>query len=195
MLTNRASIYLQSLERLPFVSTRLVETIFQDRGEVLFPCWLDFHDRFAGHVEHIGRDIAIWGLIHENPRWLVSLQPSLDSDIDENNAENLYVACADVHPSYDYQLDQRGHFTGPCAATFDIHVERVALIRDFCSELVKALLPSDLQDPDVRARILGNAMRVTEASDQYFEYSMSDSHLVLRNRETDVLRGWIRVGV
>src|SRR5215467_1789624 len=109
MLSSRAVAFLSTLERRSFVPTRKVEEIIGNRGYPCYPKWLEFHERFAGYVETIGPDVAVWGLIHENPQWLLPMKADIDR---EPLQETWYITCADVHPSYNYRLDDKGEFLG-----------------------------------------------------------------------------------
>jgi hypothetical protein len=92
---------------------------------------LEFHDRFAGYVEP-GPDEQVWGLVHRAPRWLGELEVSASAEDGRH-----YVICADVHPSYDMQLDQEGvHYTTctvPRATSFAMMIEQHAFLEEFCA--------------------------------------------------------------
>ena len=126
-LSERAQSYLATFNRRQPVPVGLVADALARSGCPRLDRWLDFHSRFAGYEELIGRDLAVWGIVHAEPTWL---------DPDEATVElrdgEWRVICADVHPSYDYWLDSRGHFVGlgnggPYEA-FDVKVERDAVM-------------------------------------------------------------------
>ena len=191
MLTTRARDFLTTLERRPAVSTSDVEAIIRAAGFVAFVPWLEFHEKYAGYVEVIGRDMATWGLVHEKAVWLLPRRVEVDR---ETHEDTWYITCADAHPSYTYQLDDKGRFLGGPAESFDIHVERKALGWEFqrTSE-TRALTTHELRDVAFR-RVFATQMKehvVETASDCYTRYYMNDDYLVVEDVESGNLRdGW-----
>ena len=128
-LTSRARSYLVTLERRPAVPlARVVEALARAGCPPLAP-WLDFHERYAGIVDPLGRDEAVLGLVHAAPYW----RRANEVDVDEEGGERQ-ILCAEVHGSYDYTLDESGAFRsygggGPCVS-FDVKVEQDAVIWD-----------------------------------------------------------------
>jgi hypothetical protein len=193
MLTTRAKNFLSTLERRPAIPTEDVEAIIRGAGCPCFAPWLDFHERYAGYLEVFGRDWAIWGLVHEEPVWL----PPRQADIDrEPHDETWYITCADVHPSYTYQLDDMGEFLGGPAESFDVYVERIALGWDFHRRSeIRILTADELRGPAFQ-EIFSDRVKahlVTEASDSFLRYYMNDTYLVVEDASTGRLRnGWQR---
>lgn len=188
MLSSRAKRLLERLERRPAIETADVESIIRAQGYPCLPIWLEFHDRYAGYVEVFGRDCAVWGLVHENPEWLLPRKAEIDR---EPNEETWYITCADAHPSYSYRLDNRGEFLGDPAVSFDVHVERVATFAEFQERVpCRALAVSELRSQAVRDVLLNELYQepVTEASDQFFRYYMNDAYLLVEDAETRELR-------
>jgi hypothetical protein len=179
------------LERRPFVPTRKVEEIIRNQGRPCYPQWLDFHERFAGYVETIGRDVAVWGLIHENPQWLRPMTADIDR---EPLQETWYITCADVHPSYDYRLDDKGEFLGYPAESFDKHVERMAVGWEFKRDRRIEVIDIDELRSQAFLGLFHSTVKpalVPEASDRYLTYYMDDHYLVVEDAETGKLRrGW-----
>ena len=136
-----------------------------------YPCpaaWLAFHQEYAGYVEPLGNDVAVWGLTHREGLWL-----KLNAVVEQQpNAGRCYITCADAHPSYRYLLDDRGRFLGVPADSFDIKVERNALISEISKRSNRPLLRRPQIDRQRFAalleRLLGNV--VPEASDSCFRY-------------------------
>jgi hypothetical protein len=62
MLSERARRFLDQCERTTAVPTADAERILRAGGWPTAPAWLEFHDRYAGYVERIYRDAAVWGL-------------------------------------------------------------------------------------------------------------------------------------
>lgn len=177
-LSSRARSFLATLERRPTVPAGEVEEIIIRSGYPCFPHWLQFQDRYAGYVERIGWDTAIWGLIQKNTD-----EPEI-----EVCEGTWYITCADLHPSYEYRLDNRGEFLGGRAESFDIHVERLSLGWEFCQRGEARVLDAD----ELQGLVFSDHFRkqikhhlVPEASDRYSRYYMSDTWLVVELARTE----------
>jgi hypothetical protein len=184
MLTKRALTYLSSLTRLPHTSVADVQATLCSQGLPCFPPWLDFHDRFAGYIEVLGRDRAIWGITHVDGTWLREGLADVDKELYE---DRWYVRCADVHPSYNYLLDHQGEFLGYPADSFDIKVERDALVHELASRgKVKRLSRSAARAPEVISMIEAARQNpVPEASDQHFRYFAAPECIVAERVESN----------
>ncbi len=190
-LSEAAIQFLATLERLPHVPTRQVESILLAAGQPCFEPWLAFHDQFAGYVERMGRDVAVWGLMHERPQWLSPLEADIEP---EKDGVTLYITCADVHPSYSYQLDNKGEFLGFPAECFATHVERAGAGSAFKgSSETEAITQAELRDPAFMAR-LGPENVLAPASDSFFNYHEDGDILVVwRHGAPTPQRGWRRL--
>jgi len=150
MLTSRAANYLAGLERLERVSTREVETTLLGQGFPCFAPWLEFHERYAGYVEPMGRDVAIWGIVHRRSEWLDSGRADVDREI---KMDIWYAVCADVHPAYNYRLNNDGEFFGRMATSFDVKIERNALVASFSAKGPNRYITSELHDAAFAQRL------------------------------------------
>jgi hypothetical protein len=125
-LSSRALTYLATLKRGEQVPIERVAEALEISGCPTFAKWIDFHSRFAGYEEEIGRDTAIWGILHSAPTWIQAGAAEVERD-----GDLWRVTCADVHPSYGYWLDSDGRFGGSGSGgpfqTFDVKVERNAV--------------------------------------------------------------------
>lgn len=194
-MTDRAIRYLATLQRVPTIPGRDVEKILADQGQPSFMPWLDFHERYAGYVEPLGADTAIWGLVHEQSYWIAPRRVRVTREVHE---PIWYIACAEVHPSYQYLLDSNGEFLGVPAESFDIKVERNALRWEFASRPGVAQLRAD-EVPQLApldfARKVG-AELVPAASDRYFRYYIGENHLLEEDAEEGQLwKVWHHVAV
>jgi hypothetical protein len=122
-LTSRAQHYLATLKRGEPVPIGIVAESLQRNNCPFFDVWKEFHLRFAGYEEEIGAEKAVWGLAHADPLWGEPWEVDVEPD-----GPDLLIVCADVHPSYNYVLDQHGEFPafgggGPCES-FEIKIER-----------------------------------------------------------------------
>ena len=183
-LSSRAAAYLESLERVESVPTAKVTERLKLEGIPSFSSWTEFHDKFAGYVENIGVERAIWGLMHFASEW----QDPLDVSVDRDGGEYL-IGCADVHPSYDYWLRNNGEFSGiggggPCES-FDKKVEQTALLWS-ATRVGDWSLIVDFNDwsPERQQPILAGRDRgfIPEASDKYKKCWLTDRHLVFQVR-------------
>lgn len=183
MLTERANEYLRSLKRLPAIPTKEVEKIILDAGYPVFDCWLDFHDRYAGYVEVLGCDSAILGLSHEASYWYGPRTVDIDRELHE---EIWYITCAELHPSYTYRLENNGEFLGVRATSFDIHVERCGLLRQFSlGHQTRWMTKDELLAVDARNL---EPFIVPEASDTFSTYYENETHLLIYDVEDEQLR-------
>ncbi len=127
-LTSRACSFLASLDRKEHASgERLADAL---RQKELPDCdaWIEFQERYAGYVEPLGHDWAVWGIVHQAAYWIDPWEVAV-----LRKAEILEISCADAHPSYDYWLRSDGEFrgmtagAGPCKS-FDVKIEQTALV-------------------------------------------------------------------
>lgn len=133
-LSPRAQSYLATLRRHPAVPVDEVAKALDRAGAPPYPAWLDFHERYAGFEEPLGRESAIFGIVHAHSYWLKPGEASVEKEDDGRHS----VACAEVHGSFDYRLYEDGSFTsfgggGPCE-TFDVKIEQNAAFREATSD-------------------------------------------------------------
>lgn len=127
-LSPRAQAFLAALRRHPAVPVSQVADAIREAGCAPYDTWLDFHERYAGYEQPMGRDTAIWGIVHANSYWIGPGKASV-----KRKSDGTWTAiCAEAHGSYDFRLYQDGTFTsydggGPCA-NFDVNVEQLALV-------------------------------------------------------------------
>ncbi len=185
MLTERAQKYLASLDRIRPVPTAEVERVLRNQGSVCPPVWLDFHERYAGYVEPMGgTDTAIWGIVHENSYWLAPGQAHIAESREVD--VNWFVACAEVHGSYVYELGDTGMFRQRSAESFDIKVERNAARVTFMREAVgRPRMWVRLKDPAFVERVRRETVVVPEASDRFYRLQLGDTLCVILDAETD----------
>ena len=137
--TERVQRLLAKRDRVERVPTSAVVSLLRDVGYPVFEPWVAFHDRFAGYVEPLGAgDIAVLGLAQVAPycNWMKELAVDVSYYEAEDGEEELYdIACADVHPSFGYRLDQKGQFFGasgrrPAADSYERRLEQMALYHE-----------------------------------------------------------------
>ena len=193
-LSTRAVAYLATLKRHSAVPVEQVAEALKRANTSVFESWMEFHERFAGYEEIIGHDTAVWGIVHAQPRWgLLPHEAWVRS-----KADDWLVACADVYPSYDYNLNSTGEFIshggGGLHASFVKRVERAALGRDAASGGRKWR-----QECELRDRVNGNlasfvrwsgASVVGEASDKYVTSWRGDDTIIFRNEIINNKESW-----
>jgi hypothetical protein len=191
MLSERARRFLDQCERTTAVRTGDVERILRESGWPIAPAWLEFHDRYAGYVERIYRDAAVWGLVHEDSFWFGPRRAEVDED--EDDEAGLFIYCAELHPAYGYRLDTAGRFLayGQEASSFDVHVERLAVWREFTADhrVHKIVDQERLHDPEYRVELLARLAErpILEASDSNFAWYADEETLVA----DDIRRGYL----
>lgn len=168
-LSPRGRAFLAALRRHPAVPVTRVAEAIREAGCPVFDIWLDFHERYAGYEEPMGKDTAIYGIVHTDSYWLVPGKVWVKKAVNGTWS----VACAEAHGSYDFRLYQDGCFRsfdggGPCE-TFDVNMEQHALIW----EVKKTGRIWTCDRPKVPAggleafREAVEAERVAEASDRF----------------------------
>ena len=186
-----AKRYLMTLERVEAVPTRIVEDELRRSSTGPLAVWLDFHENFAGYVQPLGRESATWGLMHRDPEWLEPLSLDLEP---EKDGSALYVACADVHPSYDYRLDDKGAFLSPPAESFGVFVERSATLWDFGARGPVAPMTADELQGEAFLRRLSESNPEPSLSDVNANYYALDGCFVVwAAGDARPRRGWKRV--
>ncbi len=188
-LSPRAQAYLATLERGEPVPVERVVEALEQVGCPIYDAWLEFHSRFAGYVEVIGRDSGVWGIVHAHPVWLDPWDASV-----ELSGEGWRVVCADIHPSYDYWLSSTGEFIslsgGGSHESFDIKIERNTIFWEAIAGGRSWTIDADL----LRAargidalRVAVGAEIVKEASDKYATcYTSHDVIVIARPATTEV---------
>lgn len=126
LLSDRAEAFLATLTRRPAVPIESLVAKFNNVGVELPDSLVQFHIKYAGYVIPLWHDEIVLGLAHDEARFLGP--DGIDYEFDD---DQLFVACADAHPSYDYWLSTDGEFSGmgsggPCAS-FNEHIEKLAL--------------------------------------------------------------------
>jgi len=190
MLTKRAQDYLRTLARRPAIPASEVERILKGAGSPCFDPWLAFHESYAGYVEPLGRDTAVWGLVHEQGHWIAPGGASVEK---EPHDKAWYIVCADVHPSYSYKLDHLGEFLGEPAVSFDVKVERNALVVDFMSRGKTRYLIQELKDPTRIKELLEGSAIDPHTADKFARYHVSTRYLLKEDAESGgFVYGWAR---
>lgn len=189
MLTKRATDFLSTLERREHLPTESVSELIVRAGFEPLGHWLAFHERYAGYVDDLGNDDAILGLAHRSPQWLEAEEIEIE---EENDGVTRYITCADVHPSYTYQLDHRGEFLGGPARSFDVHFERKAMGWEFGRDRkVRFLSAADFRG--VRGLEPDEGHVVQEASDEFSRYVLVENYLVVTSGDgATVRKAWQR---
>ena len=196
-LSRRASNYLATLCREDPLPVGKVEELLRAQNVPAHPAWLAFHEQFAGYYEDIGAgDLAVWGLAFGAAR--KSGGDAHTVYVNLHNGVPISVSCADVHPSWDYNLTPDGKFVGPPfpSDNFSVKVERNALMWEFTSAgPVRRLYEVDgVSLSHLRKQLLDElaAYRVPEASDKIANYYSSRDKLLLESLENATLKLLVR---
>jgi hypothetical protein len=171
-LSSRALSYLETLRRRPAVAVEQVADAIRRAGCEPYPAWLDFHERYAGYEDPLGRETAILGIVHAESFWL---EPG-EASVDQDREGRWSVVCAEVHGTFDYRLHDDGHFTsfggGGPTESFDIKIEQDAVFRETCRRDGRAWTV-DMQNVTIppngldELRAATGAELVPEASDKF----------------------------
>jgi hypothetical protein len=198
MLSQRAQDYLAQLRRDDFLPVVEVERLIVAAGFAAVPAWLAFHEEFAGYREPIGAgDVAIWGLAFQEPGVAGGEPRTVYVNTDRDGAP-VFIACADVHPSFDYNLLCDGAFVGPPfpSETFGVKVERNALLWGFSSSgpCRRVYKMNGVPITRLRDQLLEELTPhlVPEASDRFARYYASGDKVLLEAVEQDTLKLVVR---
>jgi hypothetical protein len=190
MLSARAQRYLATLRREAPVSRSTVLEALKREGAEPFEPWLDFHARYAGYIEPLGLETAVWGLLVNTPRWLrpgvVQVERALSA------YASRFITCADVHPSFEYRLGDTGFFQMRAADSFDLKVERDAARQAFFSSVPRVVRQFELNEPAFLERLSLDTTVVPEASDRHFQLLLGDLVLAFKHVPSGRLtEGWV----
>lgn len=126
-LSEHALGFLATLQRRPYVLISEAIARFEKHGIELPDSSKEFHIKYAGYVIPLGLDEAILGIAHNNARFHNS--NGIDYELENGN---VFVACADAHPSFDFWLSPSGELAGMGNggphASFDEYIEKLAVI-------------------------------------------------------------------
>lgn len=191
-LSDRARSYLAQLRRHPQVPVARLGDSLRRQGVPTNDAWLDFHSRFAGYEERLGHDLAVWGLAHTHADWQDTNEVWI-----EPQGDRWRIACADVHPSYDFRLTWDGEFRslGIHCESFDVHVEQLAAVWETArgrTWKVDLRLAADKQRRDELREKL-QAERVAEASDRYGTVWRTSDLIILEWEKAALV--WIATGI
>lgn len=171
-LSEKGQRFLNSLERFPALPVATVEKSLIDNGYPVFDVWLDFHDRYAGYTDAVGRDGVTWGLMHEHSRFGLGKKGRfIDAEAYFDESDDLWYAyAANAHPSYDYTIDERGHFYSMNISSFELFLNREGVWKEFLEQSKKPriersrsnIIQAIKESPDVEL--------IDELSDEYIEW-------------------------
>lgn len=168
-LSPRAQRYLAKVPRGSAVPVERVAEALREIDAPVFDVWLDFHARYAGYVESLGNDSAVWGLAHTDSYWQNPMAASA-----KRYDTGWRVVCAEAHPSYEYWLHENGEFSscggGGRCESFEVKLERDGVVYETFTEgrswtLDFALLEA-ARTTEKLCRLVG-AQVIPEASDKY----------------------------
>lgn len=190
-LSKRAISYVQTLKRVASVSTRQVVEILKQENVEVSDAWTDFHDAYAGYVEPIGRDVAVWGLVHLSSQWWTPGTAWIEEEDD-----GTMIACADAHPVYEYWLrrdgEVRGFSGGIACASFDIKIEQSALLSSLTRGEWTQVVSFGSWTEEKRAKLLSqvSVAPAPEASDKYTKCWHTNDFVVFQRKAGTIV--WAR---
>jgi len=187
-LSAKAMRYLQTKPRYPALSNKLLQQALNKQKIPVLPQWLDFHERYAGYDFSIGNDKIILGLIHQEHRSWPGDAYAV-TVIGEASSDQYTLACADAHPSFQFELDQTGRFQHGPHSNFDMYVERCAAFDEFAAK-GQITRHSDTSEASIVHRVQQEAVQNTALSDDISEYWESDTLVAIRSVADGV---WTRI--
>lgn len=182
MLSDRARGYLATLKRVKPVATTAVERALKEYGEPCYPAWLEFHERYAGYVEPLGLELAVFGIVHERSRWISPGRVAVEQSYESRASR--FVMCAEVHPSYVYKLGDTGFFREPAASSFEVKLERTAARVAFLARRGAKVALDQAQIAPFIEQLDRDAREVPEGSDEHYRLLLGERHYALRETES-----------
>jgi hypothetical protein len=185
VLSEGARRHLDSHPRADAVPTAEVERILRREGIEPLEPWLDFHDRYAGHILDLGAgDRAALGLVQRHDGWWPA--GTVGHFAVEDGEQPSEIFCADAHPSYGYVLSPTGRLHVGPTESFDIFMEQAALRVEVCDEIQQRTgwppqVLVNVTEPDLLDLLATEASPVHEASDEYHSYVAGDGVLGVRD--------------
>jgi hypothetical protein len=173
-------------ERRPYVDDLgLVRGALEAAGVLPTEPLLDFHRVFAGYTVDAYGDEGVLGLIHREVCVQSSVRPMEVAAY--RGEDGAWVACADLHASYEMFLAEDGTFiaNGPVASNYFVYTEQCAFAWDFASRRpVRAIMLSHYHaDEEIRGVLVPRlaSHRVAELSDAVSQvYATADALVIVR---------------
>jgi len=183
MLSESAHEYLKSLRREEAVSGSEVRRLLVEQGVTPFEPWILFHETYAGYFQDLGMgDTAVWGLarLHEST-WFKPKSVT----VERLKGVVVSVFCADVHGSHGYSMKPDGCVETPTgyARTFDVHVERLGVWRNFAlrgQRQFRDVYRWDVVQKEDFVATMQPYLR-PEASAEFASYYLSDRTLLIQH--------------
>jgi hypothetical protein len=148
------------------------------------PAWLDFHEGYAGYVEPLGGEAAVWGLAHRASHWYRPCAVSVATSLEPHAAR--FIARADVHGSYVYALGDTGFFRERAAESFDVSSSATRLAPSGSARTLRAA------ECSARATPPAGRHRGAEASDRFFRVHVGAGVTAVQDVDrARVVKAWI----
>jgi hypothetical protein len=189
----------ESAQRRPYIEDLgLVRAALEQAGVPVTEPLLDFHREFAGYTVEVGLDEGVLGLIHREVCVQSLVRPmKVGGYLPDSNGE-YFVACADMHASYEMFLHLDGTFdsNGPVASSYFMYTEQLAFAWEFAQGgPVRALPLEDLHtDEEIRAvlvpRLAGH--RVDALSDAVSQVFRTEAAVVIV-RDSGFHQAWVKM--
>lgn len=179
-LSPRAQRHLARRERGPYVEDLGLVRASLERAELApTDAVLDFHRTFAGYPTSVWGEVGPLGIIHrevQSQSWYEPMEVG-------GYLESGYLACADVHLSWEMmiQMDGTFHCNGPEASSYFLWTETEAFITEFIETRSARRMSLEAASDELNDLLVPKLVegRVEELSDQYQQLYATDRWAVL----------------
>jgi HEAT repeat protein len=191
-LSPRAQRHLARRERGPYVEDlELVRTALERAGVSPTEAALDFHHTFAGYPVFVWGEVGPLGIIHREVQKQSWYKPMEIGGYPKSG----YLACADVHLSWEMMIQTDGtfHCNGPEASSYFLWTETEAFINEFIETRSARRMSLDAASDELNDLLVPKLAsgRVEELSDQYQQLYVADRWAVLVGHSGDRHDIWI----
>jgi hypothetical protein len=184
-------------QRRPYVEDLgLVRAALAEAGVPVTDPLLDFHREFAGHIVEVGFDEGVLGIIHREVCVQSLVRPMKVGGYLPDWKGRWYVACADLHASYEMFLEPDGtfHSSGAVASSYFAYTEQLAFAWEFAQRHPMKEIPLEGQRADaalrqvIAPRFAGE--RVEDLSDTFSQVFFTDEAILIV-RENGFHQAWV----
>jgi len=136
MLSPRAQVYLNKLERIDFIDDiSFLKSKLLEIGVGYPDSILEFQLTYGGFIEKVGLRENIFGIIHKNPKYLTP--NTIDFEKEDQDESPILLHAADTHLVHGIMIDELGWYYYnwlPNAESFDLKFERDAFYAEMSAE-------------------------------------------------------------
>lgn len=180
-LSKRARALMKTWDRRPYVKDLgLVRAAIEEARLPVTEPVLDFHRSFAGYMTDVWGDEGPLGIIHREVQSQSWFEPMKVGGY--VTAETPYLACADIHMSWEMMIGLDGKFicNGPESSSYFMWTEQCAFLWEFAQTHPTEPVQFAVRPDELTAVLLPllTEHRIDALSDQYGQVYATDQLVV-----------------